>query len=151
MNTVRHRDRSTWAGAGLTAALLTLLGGCEDGSYRDVRSDIGVVTERDDALVPPAMNRLTRHGRAALPQIETALHTAKALGRRRLLEVLGRIGDPEGTFILRQVAVFDVDDTVRAEAERAINRCAEPARGNALAWIASKRAAGHIPIARGEP
>ena len=60
---------------GLGAAALAL-GGCDDSSHRDIQDEINILTRRNDALVPPATERLARYRRAAIPLIETALHTA---------------------------------------------------------------------------
>lgn len=130
---------------------------CEDTSYRQIGGEINLLTKRDDALVPPSVARLAAFGPRALPQIETALHTASAAGKHHLLAVVERIGSPEGIPVVRHFALYDPDADVR-------RRCAElltmwaassDARGaraqEALGWIARKRAHGEGPVVLAEP
>jgi hypothetical protein len=98
----------------LTAGLLLLTAACEDRSYRDIGADLRVVTSRDDAFVPGAMARLVGRGRRAIPQIETALHTASPAAKLRLLQVLERIADPEAAPLLRHCARWEEAPEVRA-------------------------------------
>ncbi len=69
-------------GLSLAAALaVAFTAACEDTSYRDIGSEISLLTKRDDAFVPPAIKRLAAYGPRAIPQIETALHTASPTGK----------------------------------------------------------------------
>ena len=56
-------------------------------------------------------------GPAAIPQIETAMHTAQERGRLHLVATLQDIGDAEAIPILRHFAVYDSSDQVRAACE----------------------------------
>jgi hypothetical protein len=96
-------------------AFLLLLGSasCDDVSHRDIGDEINILVRRDDQLVPPATERLAGYKRRALPQIETALHTAAPAGRLHLIAALDRIGDEEAAPILRHVAVYDITPEVR--------------------------------------
>jgi hypothetical protein len=147
-------------GALVAAAAAGAAPGCEDGSHRDIGVEINILTRRNDALVPPATERLARYGRLAVPQIETALHTAAPTGRLHLVAAIDRIGDEEAIPVLRHVAVYDVSADVRqacadvlarwsaapaAGAPAALRRRAERARA-AEAEIARKRAAGEGPM-----
>jgi hypothetical protein len=137
------------------AAALTLTA-CEDASYLDIGAQIGVLTERTDALVPPAILRLTRFGRRAIPQIEIALHTASPSGKANLLRAVDGIADPEAAAILRHFAVYDPVPAVRSTCEEILTRWSRraelaPAATRALARIAEKRARGEAPLVRGEP
>ena len=142
----------------LAAAVLgaLLLAACEDTSYRDIGAQINVLTERRDALVPGAVRQLTALGRRALPQIETALHTASPEGKAHLLRAVDAIADPEAAAILRHFAVYDPSAEVRSACEEILGRwaarpaLASAARG-ALARIAEKRARGEGPVVRPEP
>ncbi|HVR60423.1 MAG TPA: hypothetical protein VMU50_00915 [Polyangia bacterium] len=132
-------------------------GACEDRSHRDIGDEINILTRRNDALVPPATARLAAYGRKAIPQIETALHTAAVTGRLHLLDALAKIGDAEAAPILRHVAVYDVAPEVRDAAEAIIAAWAtdprQPGRAQAdaaLAAIAGKRAAGEGPLLWGD-
>jgi hypothetical protein len=139
----------------LTAALA--LAACEDASYRDVGSEITILTERNDALVPPARHRLIAYGRRAVPQIEIALHTASVPGKLNLLAALDEIAEPEAASILRHFAVYDPQPPVRAACEEILRRWSgrgaplAAAARTALARVAEKRARGEGPIVRAEP
>jgi hypothetical protein len=126
---------------------------CEDVSHGDISDEINILVRRDDALVPPATERLAVYQRKAVPQIETAIHTAAPAGRLHLVAALDRIGDVEAVPILRHVAIFDTSAEVRAAAESILRRwaaaspAARPSRAAAaLAEIARKRAAGEGPL-----
>ena len=71
--------RRGFALAGLMVATLAAPG-CDDSYHRDIQDEINILTRRNDALVPPATDRLARYGRVAIPQIETAIHTAARWG-----------------------------------------------------------------------
>ena len=143
------------------AIWLLLLSACEDGSHRDIGDEINILTRRNDALVGPATGRLAGFGRKAIPQIETALHTAAPTGRLHLIEAMGRIGDDQGVPVLRQVAIYDVNPDVREAAEAILARWAETGAGAGTAGssaravaaqgeIARKRAAGEGPVLWGD-
>jgi HEAT repeat protein len=147
-----------WPAARVIRAALLVAGllGCEDRSHRDIGDEINILSRRDDALVGPATERLASYGRKAIPQIETALHTAGPQGRLHLVAALGRIGDHEGIPILRHAAIYDVRDDVRAAAESFLARWAAESGARAdraraaLASIANKRASGEGPLLLGE-
>jgi hypothetical protein len=86
---------------------------CEEGAHREIQDEINILTRRNDALVPPATDRLARFGRLAIPHIETALHTAAPTGRLHLIEALERIGDDEAIPVLRHFAIYDIRSEVR--------------------------------------
>jgi hypothetical protein len=126
--------------------------GCEDQSYRSIGAQINIIARRDDGLVPPAQKRLVAFGPRALPQIETALHTAPLRGRLRLVQALDAIGDEEAVPILRHFAVYDADQEIRRSCEAVLrawavqpNTRASKAR-QALARITERRARGEGPL-----
>ena len=136
---------------------LSATAACETVSHRDIGDEINILIRRNDQLVPPATKRLAAFKRAAIPQIETAMHTAAPPGRANLLVALDMIGDEEAVPILRQVAVFDITTEVRDAAEAVLTRWAAGGAGvraersrAALAEIARKRAAGHGPLLFGD-
>lgn len=139
--------------AGAGAAALAVVGtACEDSTHRDIGDEINILIRRNDALVPPAIQRLAAYGRLAIPQVETALHTAAPQGRMNLLRTLEIIGDPEAATILRHFAVYDVKPEVRAECEAVLSRWAagggpraERAR-EALVFVARRRERGEGPV-----
>jgi hypothetical protein len=152
------RRRGLLIGAALTLAPTVLLGaGCEDGSHQDIGDEINILVRRDDQLVPPATERLAAYKRRAIPQIETALHTAAPTGRLHLVAALARIGDEESVPVLRHAAVYDITPDVRQAAEDVL---ASWARGgpeararraqSAMAEIGRRRAAGEGPLLFGD-
>jgi len=147
----------SWRGAlmlALSLATLTAATGCDDASHRDIQDEINILTRRNDALVGPATDRLARYGRSAIPQIETALHTAAPTGRLHLIDAFARIGDGEAVPVLRHFAIYDVHDRVRHACEDLLGTWArdpsQPGRSEraraAEAEIGRKRAAGEGPL-----
>jgi len=138
----------------LSLGALSSASGCDDASHRDIQDEINILTRRNDALVGPATDRLARYGRNAVPQIETALHTAAPTGRLHLIEAFARIGDGEAVPVLRHFAIYDVHDRVRRACEDLLGTWAEdsspPDRAEraraALVEIGRKRAAGEGPL-----
>jgi hypothetical protein len=100
--------------------------GCRDVPHAAIADEITIVVRRDDALVARAARRLVGFGRKAIPQIETALHTAPARGRLALVGVLGTIGDRDAAPILRHLARHDDDAAVRAAGERLLQSWGAP-------------------------
>jgi HEAT repeat protein len=147
------------AGRVAPALLAVLAAACEDTSYRDIGAEITVLTQRTDALVPPARHRLAAFGRQAILQIEIALHTASPAGKVNLLGALGEIADPEAAPILAHFAVYDAEPPVRAACEEILARWARrgdaaglsAAAGRALTRVADKRSRGEGPVVRAEP
>lgn len=137
---------------GIVTALSLPLAACEDVSYRDIGAQIGVLTKRTDPLVPRAQKRLAEHGRKALVQIETALHTATLAGRLNLIGALEAIGDAEAIPILRHLAVYDPKNEARRAAEAVLTLWLDKggSRGDAsraaLARVASLRSDGEKPL-----
>jgi hypothetical protein len=142
---------------GALAAAPALLGACDDLSHQDIGDEINILVRRDDQLVPPATERLAAYKRRAVPQIETAMHTAAPTGRLHLLVALDRIGDDEAVPVLRHVAVYDITPEVRQAAEDTLVRWQHGASGErarragaAIAEIARRRAAGEGPLLFGD-
>ena len=145
--------------AAVAAALTALLGAasCDDHSHTDIGDEINILTRRNDALVPPATERLAAYGRKAVAQIETAMHTAAPFGRMHLIAALEKIGEPESAWVLRHVAVYDVTPEIREAAQALLTRwstdprkpLADAAR-TALAEIAHKRSVGEGPLLFGD-
>lgn len=157
-------ERARLVTSGIRAASLALAlagaAGCEDVNHRDIGDEINILVRRNDELVPPAIERLAAYRRAAIPQVETAMHTAAPSGRLHLIAALERIGDDEAVPVLRHVAIFDVMPDVRDAAEAALIRWStgpvdshaprQARAAAALAEIARKRAAGLGPVLFGE-
>ena len=142
----------------LILSLLAAAAGCEEVSHRDIGDEINILVRRDDDLVAPATLRLAKYRRAAIPQIETAMHTSAPVGRLHLITALEKIGDGEAIPVLRHVAIFDITPEVRDAAEKLLSRWAaspdNKARaeraGAALGDIARRRAAGVGPMLFGD-
>jgi hypothetical protein len=154
--------RCLTGGPRLTGALalaLALAPACEDTSYREIGGEISVLTQRTDALVPPAIRRLARFRRRAVPQIEIALHTASPAGKVNLVHALEAIAEVESVSILRHFAVYDPDPEVRTACDEILARWAQAgspqplvsAAQAAVARISTLRGAGEGPVVLGAP
>ncbi len=128
---------------------LALASGCDDKSYREIGASIDVLTKKSDNLPGPAIARLAKIGRRAVPQIETAMHTAAPRGKTNLVAALAAIGEPESTAILQHFAVYDKSPEVRTACEELLGQWAsasDPRGGlakQALARVHEKRRLGH--------
>ena len=127
---------------------LLALPGCDDRSYREIGAAIHVLAKKNDEMPGPAIARLKQIGRRAVPQIETAMHTAAPRGKVNLVAALAAIGDPESTAILQHFAVYDKSPEVRAACEDLLSHWAasndhksQPAQ-QAIARIQQKRTLG---------
>lgn len=121
---------------------------CDDRSYREIGGAIDVLIKRNNDLPGPAIERLRKIGRRAVPQIETAMHTASARGKVNLVSALAAIGEPESASILQHFAVYDRNPEVRTACEEVLaqwaasnGRLAPPAK-QAIARIGEKRRLG---------
>lgn len=127
---------------------LALLAGCDDRSYREIGASIDVLTKRNEELPGPAIARLAKIGRRAVPQIETAMHTASPRGKVNLVSALAAIGEPESTAILQHFAIYDKSPEVRAACEELLAQwsASSDARGaaakHAIARVEEKRRLG---------
>jgi HEAT repeat protein len=121
---------------------------CDDRSYREIGGAIDVLIKKNNDLPGPAIERLRKFGRRAVPQIETAMHTASPRGKVNLVSALAAIGEPESAFILQHFAVYDQNPEVRTACEKVLaqwaagnGRLAPPAK-QAIARIQEKRRLG---------
>jgi hypothetical protein len=118
----------------MALACVVAVGACDDRSYRDIGAAIDVLTKKSDDLPGPAIARLQKIGRRAVPQIETAMHTAASRGKMNLVFALAAIGEPESTAILQHFATYDKSAEVRASCEDVLSRWASG--GDARAQLA---------------
>ena len=95
--------------------LALLLAACRDDPDA-LRGDVKIVTAHEGEVMQAAVRRLERHGRAALPPIEAALHTADEAGRKNLIYALRQIGEAEAIPLLGHIALHDTSEGVRREA-----------------------------------
>ena len=130
---------------GFVLAVLLFSSGCDDRSYREIGASIDILTKKSDGLPGPAIARLAKIGRPAVPQIETAMHTASARGKVNLVAALAAVGEPESTAILQHFAVYDRSPEVRSACDDLLAQWArlDDARGvaakNAMERVAEKR------------
>jgi hypothetical protein len=135
-------------GAAVAVAALA----CDDQSYREIRTAIDIVARRDEAVAAASRGQLIGFGRRALPQIETALHTAPEKGRLALVGVLEQIADEEASPILRHFAVYDASADVREACEAVLWSWAKAPglRGErareAVARVIEQRGRGEGPL-----
>lgn len=115
----------------LCLAALLALPGCDDKSYRDIGAAINVLTKKKEDLPGPAIGRLGKIGRRAVPQIETAMHTASQRGKVNLVSALEAIGEPESVAILQHFAAYDTSPEVRAACDELLSKWSK--RGDGLA------------------
>ena len=128
--------------------MLASSSGCDDRSYREIGGAIDVLTRKSDDLPGPAIDRLRKIGRRAVPQVETAMHTASSRGKVNLVSALAAIGEPESAAILQHFAVYDKSPEVRTACEEVLAQWAtsgdrrSPPAKLALARIEEKRKLG---------
>jgi hypothetical protein len=129
-------------------AIFLTASACDDRSYREIGASIDVLTKRSDELPGPAIARLRQIGRRAVPQIETAMHTASPRGKVNLVSALAAIAEPESTAILQHFAVYDKTPEVRSACEDLLSQWAaagdrksQPAK-QAIARVQEKRKLG---------
>lgn len=129
-------------------AVVLAASACDDRSYREIGGAIDVLIKKNNDLPGPAIERLRKIGRRAVPQIETAMHTASARGKVNLVSALAAVGEPESAAILQHFAVYDVNPEVRAACEDVLAKWAaggepraRPAK-QAIARIDEKRRLG---------
>jgi hypothetical protein len=132
----------------IVLATLLSASACDDKSYREIGANIDVLTKRSEDLPAAAIARLAKIGRRAVPQIETAMHTASARGKVNLVSALAAIGEPESAAILQHFAVYDKNPEVRTACEELLAQwsAAVDVRGTAakqaLARVQEKRKLG---------
>ena len=112
---------------------LCLLAGCSDRTETEARGNVTLLLHQEGAEARAAGERLAKMGRRAIPTIEAALHTADPGGRKSLIVVLRQIGDGEAIPLLRHLAAFDADASVRQEAEWTLKQWAADASNGARA------------------
>ena len=133
---------------GILLATLLFASACDDKSYREIGASIDVLTKKSDDLPGAAIARLAKIGRRAVPQIETAMHTASARGKVNLVSALAAIGEPESAAILQHFAVYDKSPEVRSACEDLLSQWAlaadlrAGAAKQALARVQDKRRLG---------
>ncbi|RMH43456.1 MAG: hypothetical protein D6689_05135 [Deltaproteobacteria bacterium] len=110
--------------------VLALAAGCAPPACDDTDDRLAAAVE---VLVGPpgpaadaAADRLVAAGRDAIAVVEVGLYDADPAGRRRVIDVLARIGHPDAAPILRHLAERDPDAGVRAAARRALSALPAP-------------------------
>ena len=90
---------------------------CEEGAHRDIQDEINILTRRNDALVPPATDRLAKYGRLAIPQIETAMLVRRGLPTRQIANELGISVNTARRHVERILLKLDVNNRTAAAAK----------------------------------
>lgn len=127
-------------------ALCALLA-CARPNEREIERDVKALVTRDDALAGGAVDRVVRHGLAAIPELESALHGASVAGRLNAVTALRRIGRVEAVPILRHVGAHDPEEPVRVEATFTLT---EWSRGADARAEEARKALRRIAELRGE-
>jgi len=89
---------------------------CSDRDERRLARLVELVIAEPGPTADAAEQALVAAGPTAILYLETGLYDAEAAGRRRLVAVLTRIGDPAARPILAHLARRDPDPDVRGEA-----------------------------------
>jgi hypothetical protein len=99
----------------MVAALL--VAACSSSADDEIRAQVTLLVSQEGAAARAAADALARHGRRAIPTVESALHTAAPPARKNLILALRKIGDVEAVPLLGHVALYDAAPDVRREAE----------------------------------
>ena len=93
-----------------------LQAGCVDSTEREQPCRIAVksLAAAPENRAAGELQKVLRFGRYALPDIEQELQIASVVGRKRLLEALRRLREPESIPFLETVARWDEAKEVRA-------------------------------------
>jgi len=89
---------------------------CSDRDERRLSRLVELVTGEPGPTADAAEEALVAAAGDAILYLETGLYDAEPPGRRRLVRVLTRIGDPAASPILSHLAAHDPDPDVRSEA-----------------------------------
>jgi HEAT repeat protein len=103
----------------IAATLFALVSACVQADPPALRSLVTVVATQPGQPANEATQKLVAYGRPALVVVEAALHTADPAGRRRLIQVVARIHDPDARALLEHFARYDENSEVRSSAARA--------------------------------
>jgi len=115
--------RAAWEKHRVKTALVVCLfmAACSDRTEDEVRAQVAILLAQEGSAAPIAAERLAQKGRAAIPIIESALHTATPVGKKNLILALRKISDPaarkEAIPLLGHLAGHDPLPDVRREAE----------------------------------
>lgn len=99
---------------------------CNEESERALEREVEVLIGEPGPAVAEAKTRLLARGTSAIALLETGLYQADENGRRRIVETLKELGDPEVLPILRHLARRDVDPEVRQSASAALAALSSP-------------------------
>jgi HEAT repeat protein len=89
---------------------------CSDRDEHRLSHLVDLVLAEPGPTADAAEEALVAAGPPAILHVETGFYDAEPSGRRRLVEVLTRIGDPAALPILAHLAATDPDPDVRSDA-----------------------------------
>lgn len=118
---------STVLSIALFVSAIIFLAACQDdkGEASDRGLEIGsavqLLATTQGELAEQALRRLVPHGRAVLPYLEAAFHTAPASGRRNLVVTLRRLGLSESAPLLAHIAAYDENLATARDARQTLN------------------------------
>ncbi len=113
---------------------LSWLAGCNEPTA-ELRAAVELLSAEQGEVAERAQESIQRHGPAALPYLESALHRAAAPGRRNIVIALRRLGLAQSAPLLGHIAAFDADAAVRAEAYRTLENWSAHRLPTALAAL----------------
>ncbi|HKE13408.1 MAG TPA: HEAT repeat domain-containing protein [Kofleriaceae bacterium] len=119
-----RRIAASTAAAALAALPACAADACSDRHERRLTRLVELAVGEPGPTADAAEDALVAAGRAAILHVETGLYDAEPDGRRRLVQVLTRIGDREGRPILAYLAAHDPDPDVRADAAAGVRALA---------------------------
>jgi HEAT repeat protein len=113
---VHHRAAISFAAWLASTSLLPACAACSDREERRLVHLVELVLAEPGPTADAAEDALVASGSAAILYVETGLYEAEPAGRRRLVRVLARIGDPAASPIFAHLAARDPDPDVRSDA-----------------------------------
>src|SRR4051794_13119852 len=100
----------------MRAALVCLVMACTPNTDEEIRGQVTLLLNQEGAPAQAAAARLVKHGKRAIPTVESAMHTATPVGKKNLIGVLRQIGDEAAIPLLAHLSVYEPADDVRKEA-----------------------------------
>lgn len=99
---------------------------CDSSDERALAREVEFLVADDGPIAAEAEARLLGRGRSAIAVLETGLYAAEPAGRRRVVRVLTRLGEPEAIPILEHLAARDPAAEVREAAAEGLERLRQP-------------------------
>ena len=104
----------------LNFALLVLVC-CANDDARMIQKEVELLVGEPGLLADEAERSLVNRGSIVIPILETGLYIGDVQGRKKVIRVLQKIGDPKGLPIVQFLAINDKESQVRESASHAIS------------------------------